>query len=255
VKNVWIGTGWKMNHTLDDSIEYADVLKLYSRNIPKDFNVFILPPFISLAKVKELLNESQIIVGAQNMHWEESGSFTGEISPLMLRSIGINLVEIGHSERRSFFNETDLMINQKVKAAIFNSLKPLICFGETKEIKDSGAALDYVCYQVKTALSNLETNEIKNVMLAYEPVWAIGENGEAASTDYAEYIIGGIRQSLKTQFGEKISENVPILYGGSVNINNAVDFVKMPSISGLFIGRAAWLVEDFIKLIEKIASS
>ena len=249
---VWIGTGWKMSKGFAEAESYARVLKGYIDSQHPEANIFIVPPFTVLKGVCDVVGDSNLFVGAQNMHWEDAGSYTGEISPLMLKDCGVRLVELGHSERRAEFGETDYLVNKKVLSAVRHGLIPLVCIGETGLEKEFGVAGESVVRQVKIALHGLPENKISEILLAYEPVWAIGDKGTPAAPDYANRIHGVIRHALSELYGAERAHGVPVLYGGSVNLENAQDLVKQPQIDGLFIGRAAWDVDKFINIIESM---
>jgi triosephosphate isomerase len=249
VKPIYLGTNWKMHKTIRESEQYANVLKEASGTIPEGFTIFIIPPFLSLPRVSAILTGTGIKVGAQNMHWEPQGAFTGEISPQMLKEIGIEIVEIGHSERRQYFGENDFTVNKKVLSALRYRLTPLVCVGEPAIEKSYGVQKEYVLRQVRIALHGISAEDLSNLMLAYEPVWSIGESGVPAEPAYAESMHAWIREALSSQFGAEKAETVPILYGGSVNSENAGAFLRQSHIDGLFIGRAAWEARDFLRII------
>jgi len=242
----WIGTGWKMNKTLSESLDYVDRLTRGTEQLDRRISTFVIPPFTSVRQVKERLGNSPILVGAQNMHWAEEGAFTGEISPRMLTDCNLDLVELGHSERRSFFAETDDAVGLKTEAAIRAALIPLICIGETKEDRDSGVADLVLEKQVSQALSRL-SDEQKNaqIMLAYEPTWAIGVHGTPATPDYTNARHEAILQTSYSILGR----NVPVLYGGSVDRSNCQAIIQCSFVDGLFIGRAAWDIDSFLDIL------
>lgn len=249
MKPIYLGTNWKMHKTIRESEAYARVLKDACGTIPEGFTIFIIPPFLSLPKVSEILKGTSIKVGAQNMHWEPQGPFTGEISPVMLKEIGIEIVEIGHSERRQYFGETDFTVNKKVLSALSHRLTPLVCVGEPAVEKSYGVQREYVLRQVRIALHGVSPEDLRRILLAYEPVWSIGESGVPAEPAYVESMHRWIRESLSSQFGEERTRPVPILYGGSVNSENAAAFLRQRHVDGLFIGRAAWEANDFLRII------
>jgi len=253
VKQVYLGTNWKMHKTIRESEEYANLLKEASNTIPDRFTIFIIPPFLSLPRVSEILSGTKIKVGSQNLHWEPQGAFTGEISPLMLTEIGIQIAEIGHSERRQHFGETDYTVNKKVLSALRHGLTPLVCVGEPAAEKNYGVEKQYVLRQVLIALKDVSPEDLSRIMLAYEPVWSIGESGIPAEPAYAESMHTWIRKSLADRYGEERAGAVPILYGGSVNPENAGTFLLRKNIDGLFIGRAAWEARGFLRIIRDIA--
>jgi triosephosphate isomerase len=251
VGKVLLGTSWKMNKTRPEAFTYITQLK-ESLGLLKPFTIFVLPPFTLLWQVKELLQGTSILIGAQNMHWERSGPYTGEISPLMLEDIGVDIVEIGHSERRDYFGETDLIVNKKVLSALKHGLIPLICVGEKQVEREHGRSQEVVHRQLVAALQDVHLPHTDGVWIAYEPVWAIGEGGIPAEPSYASDIQSEIRQILVDQFGEETGEKIPILYGGSVNVENAVAFLREPNIDGLFLGRAGWEVGSFLEIIRQV---
>ena len=238
---IWVGTGWKMNHDDASARAYARTL----RDVADWHGVrpFVLPPFTALQAVATELTDTEIVVGAQNMHWDDQGAWTGEISAPMLRSCGARMVELGHSERRAHFNETDETVNRKVHAALRHDLIPLICVGETAAERDWGSAADILSRQVRVALHGLAPSQAARAIIAYEPVWAIGAAGRPAEPATVAEAIDVIRAALGPAL-----ETVPILYGGSVSDANATTYAAIPGIAGLFIGRAAWQPEAFIRL-------
>lgn len=244
----WIGTSWKMNKTLPEATEFA--LSLASVTFDPLVQPFIVPPFTSLREVKRLLEKTPVRVGAQNMHWAESGPWTGEISPAMLTDCGADLVELGHSERRRYFGETDEAIGLKVEAAVRHGLMPLVCIGETADQRDRDEADQVLERQVETALGNLVGSaKTAPVLLAYEPVWAIGEKGQPAPPAYADQRHAHISAVASELTGQK----VPCLYGGSVNADNCVDLISRPHVDGLFIGRSAWASDGYINIVGRCA--
>lgn len=257
MKQVYLGTNWKMYKTIRESVEYATALREASNTIPDRFTIFIIPSFLSLPRVCEILSGTRIKVGSQNMHWEPQGPYTGEVSPVMLKEIGIQIAEIGHSERRQYFGETDDSVNRKVLSCLKHGLTPLVCVGEPATEKSHGVEKQYVLRQVLIALKDVSSDDLSKIMLAYEPVWSIGESGVPAEPAYAESMHTWIRESLIDQYGEEGAQAVPILYGGSVNSKNAGPFLLRKNVDGLFIGRAAWESRGFLGIIrdmEKLLS-
>lgn len=251
MKRKWIGTGWKMNFLLAEAEAYLSVLREYFKsNSDKSVTIFLVPPFTVLRNVCELAEELPILVGAQNMHWQDRGAYTGEISPAMIKDCGADLVELGHSERRSMFGETDFTVNKKVHAALAYGLKPLICVGESAPEKEFGASLESVLRQVKIALHGISREHMGEVIIAYEPVWAIGEGSAPAEPGYANSIHTAIRRILSEIYDQATAERVPLLYGGSVNLENARKLISESEIDGLFVGRTAWRADGLIELIE-----
>lgn len=246
-RDLWIGTSWKMNKSLAESVQFAQ--KLLDNESGRDHRIqrFVIPAFTSVREVKSLLRDSSVKVGAQNMHWENAGAWTGEISPVMLTDCELDLVELGHSERRTHFGETDETVGKKVASALQHGLIPLICVGETLEEKNAGKAEDRLSEQVIGALqfiSALPDTSVP-VMFAYEPVWAIGDGGTPASADYADRQ----QERIIALASEKLGITVPCLYGGSVNKNNCQELIQQQHINGLFIGRSAWQVEGYLDIL------
>ena len=239
--DVWIGTGWKMNKSLVEAHAFADSVLSDAGTIHPRIQRFVLPPFTLLREMCNWLTRSDVKVGAQNMHWQDEGPWTGEISAPMLADCGVGLVELGHSERRTHFGETDHTIGLKVSTALRHGLTPLICVGETASQVDR--ADDVLEHQVKSALA--EAPKRSAVVIAYEPVWAIGDQGTAAEPEYAT-----VRQARIKSVAENLLEtSTPCLYGGSVSVDNCAEFIRQPSIDGLFIGRAAWQASGYLEIL------
>ena len=248
---VWIGTSWKMNKTLAEALAFAERLRLSDAERDPRIQRFIVPPFTAIREVKRALLGTSVKVGAQNMHWDDHGAWTGEISPAMLVDCGLDLVEIGHSERRTHFGETDETVGLKVAAAVRHGLIPLICIGETLTEKEAGRAREVLERQVRGALERLAgtTGDTAPLLLAYEPVWAIGEKGVPATPEYADDRQAEIIAVAQTILGRR----VPCLYGGSVNAENCTALMACPHVDGLFIGRAAWEAEGYLDIVERCA--
>ncbi|WP_420963285.1 triose-phosphate isomerase [Brucella sp. IR073] len=251
-RRYWVGTSWKMNKTLAEALAFAEGLKEADSNRHPQIQRFVIPPFTAVRQVKEALGGTSVKVGAQNMHWADHGAWTGEISPLMLRDCGLDIVELGHSERREYFGETDETVGLKTEAAVRHGLTPLICIGETLEDRESGSAAGVLARQVRGALSRLAGEQKQaEVLLAYEPVWAIGEKGIPATADYADARHAEIAAIAEEVMGRKI----PCLYGGSVNPENCQELISCPHIDGLFIGRSAWQVEGYLDILARCAAT
>lgn len=245
----WVGTSWKMNKTLAEALTFAEDLKSGVHD-PR-MQRFVIPSFTVVREVAKLLSQTEVKVGAQNMHWAENGAWTGEVSPGMLTDCGLDIVELGHSERRTHFGETDDTVGLKVEAAVRYGLIPLICIGESAAQKDAGRADDILRAQIEGAFSKL-TKEQKaaRILLAYEPVWAIGVDGTPAAPDYANARHACISAAAKDLLGQK----VPCLYGGSVNSYNCTELIVCPHIDGLFIGRSAWDVAGYQDILARCAN-
>ena len=240
-----IAANWKMNTTLDEAVRLAAAVK---DGIPAECaaEVILCPPFISLQSVLEAVAGSPIKIGAQNMYSEPSGAFTGETSPLMLQGI-CEYVLLGHSERRQIFGETDALVNLKVKAAFSHGLKPILCVGETLEQREAGQARAVVDNQLRIALDSVV--DINGLLVAYEPVWAIG-TGQAATPEIAAEIMGGALQaSLVSMYGDS-GADVPLLYGGSVNGDNVTGFLEQEGIQGALVGGASLQADQFLRVVQ-----
>ncbi|MGQ9887025.1 MAG: triose-phosphate isomerase [Aggregatilineales bacterium] len=249
------GTGWKMNKTASEARRYiTDLLPLLDIHTLTLVEVFVLPPFTSLAAAGPLLQNTQIGVGGQNMHWENSGAWTGEISAPMLVEAGCRYVELGHSERRYYFNETDEFVNLKVLAALAHNLVPIICIGETADEKDAGRTEAVLEHQIRTALRNVAPQRVPNVLLAYEPRWAIGQ-ADAAHPDYIQNAHAFIRDVLAHAFGNSAAKNTRVIYGGSVNLDNSAAIIQQADVDGLFIGRAALYAPNFAQMVRIVAEA
>ena len=247
----WIGTSWKMNKTLAEAQAFATALAGADAERDPRIQRFVIPPFTALREVKQILADSSVKVGAQNMHWADQGAWTGEVSPLMLTDCGLDIVELGHSERREHFGETDETVGLKTEAAVRHGLIPLICIGETLAEREAGRAQEVLAAQVRGALGKLDdTQKSAPILLAYEPVWAIGENGIPATSDYADDRQGEIVAVAEEVLGRR----VPCLYGGSVNPGNCQELIQCPHIDGLFIGRSAWNVAGYLDILAKCAT-
>jgi triosephosphate isomerase (TIM) len=241
-----VAGNWKMNNDLSQTESLITELKKIKKTSTAE--VMIAPTFTNLYKAFEALKTTSIEVIAQNMHFAANGAYTGEISAGMLKSIGIQTVILGHSERREYFNETDSMLAKKVDAALANSMRVIFCFGEVLEDRKSGNHENVVGSQIKNALFHLEADAFKHIVLAYEPVWAIG-TGETASPEQAQDMHAFIRKTLADKYGNAVADSVSILYGGSVKPNNAQEIFSKPDVDGGLIGGAALNADDFFAIV------
>jgi len=249
MKKLYFGSNLKMYKGIRDTNEYLKKLADNTRDFSRDeMELFIIPSYTSLPDAVRQTDSKLIRLGAQNMGWEDEGQFTGEISPCMLEEMGINLVMIGHSERRHVFGETNVEENRKVKAALRHGFGVLLCVGETLEEKEYGIAEEVLRTQLKVGFHGVDAEQVKHLWVAYEPVWSIGVGGTPASADYAEHIHKILRSTLQELFGED-GTHIPLLYGGSVNPDNASGLIVQDNIDGLFVGRAAWDADRFDALI------
>lgn len=252
-KKVYFGSNLKMYKTISDTVNYLKDLSAGTEDLRRRYQnleLFILPSFTSLERAAEVTDQNKILLGAQNMCWEESGKYTGEISPLMLKELNLSIVMIGHSERRHIFGESDEEENRKVKAALDHGFMPLLCVGETAHEKEYGIGEEVLRTQLKIGLHGVASEQTEKLWIAYEPVWSIGEDGTPASPEYAEKMHRVIKNTLCELFPEQ-GETIPVFYGGSVNRSNAGKYILCPSVDGLFVGRAAWNAQSFCELIEE----
>ena len=247
-KRPWIGTSWKMHKTRSEAQAYAQELSASPLGRTDAAQLFIIPPFPWIADVAARLAGLPIKVGAQTMHWADEGAWTGEISPLMIKDCGATLVELGHSERRTHFNETDETVALKTAAAIKHGLTALVCVGDTREEVDAGRTAEVLERQVKAALSLIHPSQAGGVIIAYEPVWSIGEGGTPAAPDFADRQ----HEMIKAVTRAVVGQDLPVLYGGSVNPRNACDLAAQPHIDGLFIGRSAWQARSYLGIVQAV---
>lgn len=242
-----IAGNWKMHTTLVDGCDLAaSVAKSYDGSVDRE--VLIAPPFSILSEVSHVIKDSGIIIGGQNVCWESSGAFTGEISPTMLQDAGATAAIIGHSERRQIFGETDEMINKRVKGALNFNLLAVLCVGETLEERESGNAFTVLENQVRNGLNQVSRDEMKQVVIAYEPVWAIG-TGKTASKEQAQEAHGFIRKLVDNLFEKNVADELRILYGGSVKPVNIDELMAQPDIDGALVGGAALDAKSFGRII------
>lgn len=252
MKKLYFGTNLKMYKTIADTRAYLQKLVENTKDLSRDeIDLFVIPSYTTLSSAVECIDRSYVKLGAQNMCWEDEGQFTGEISPIMLKELGLDLVMIGHSERRHVFGETDDKENLKVKSALNHGFTTLLCIGETAEEKQYGISAEVLCAQLKIGFHDVSAENVSKIWVAYEPVWSIGVNGTPASAEYAEEMHQVIKKCLTEIFGDE-SKQIPVLYGGSVNSGNANELIVQDSIDGLFIGRSAWQADAFDKLIREV---
>ena len=241
-----IAGNWKMNMLPNEVISMIQKLEPLVENANAE--IVLCVPYIDLFYALLTVQGTNIKIGAQNMYFEESGAYTGEVSGKMLRSIGVKYVIIGHSERRTIFGETDEIVNKKVKSALSNRLKPIICVGETLEQREAGKAHKVITKQTKKALEGLTDKQISSIIIAYEPVWAIG-TGKTATKEDANESIKAIRKEVEKLYGKEISEKVIIQYGGSMNPSNAKELLEMSDIDGGLVGGASLVAKDFATIV------
>lgn len=244
-----IAGNWKMNNTVAAGTALVkELAPLVKDNNAVD--IVVCPTFTALAAVCEAVKGTNIHVGAQNVHWEKSGAFTGEISAEMLTELGVEYVVIGHSERREMFGETDEYVNKRAKAALAAGITPIICCGETLETREAGTTNDFVSGQIKAALEGLTAQQVASLVIAYEPIWAIG-TGKSASVEIAQNCCHIVRDQVEKMYGKEAADAVRVQYGGSVKPENIVEYMAQPDIDGALIGGASLKVESFTDIINK----
>lgn len=244
-----IAGNWKMFKTVPEAVAFTRVLKASLAGLD-GVEVAVCPPFTALAPVAEVLRGTDIAVGAQDVYWEDKGAFTGEISPVLLKDVGCRYVIIGHSERRQFFGETDEKVNRKVKAVFSHGLTPIMCVGEMLEEREAGITEKVVRTQTEAGLVGLTPEQVAGMVIAYEPVWAIG-TGKTASDEDAQQVSGFIRSLVKDLRGAGVAEQVRIQYGGSVKPANTAGLMAQPDIDGALVGGASLEVESFMGIIKR----
>lgn len=248
MRRILVAGNWKMNKTIQESLELVKKLSYAVKDISVR-DILVSPPYTSLYAVYDIIKDTNIKLSAQNIFWEESGAFTGEISASMLKSAGCEYVIIGHSERRQYFGETDETVNKRVKFALNNELKPIICVGETLEERENNITEKVVDTQLRGAFNGLTEADCDNIIIAYEPVWAIG-TGKTATSEDANKVHKFIRDLIKELYNDKIAENMLILYGGSVKPDNAGELFGMEDIDGGLVGGASLKADDFIAIFK-----
>jgi len=244
-----IAGNWKMNKNAGEAVELVTALKANVGDSEKP-RVIVCPPYTALSEVAKVLKGSSIYLGAQNMYFEESGAYTGEIAPSMLLTSGVSYVILGHSERREYFSETDAIVNKKVKLALKTGLIPIVCVGEQLEEREADRTEEVVGGQIDGSLAGLDAEMMKKVVVAYEPVWAIG-TGKTATPEMAQAVHAFIRGRLSEKFGE-VADSVSILYGGSMKGDNASGLVSQPDIDGGLVGGASLKADEFTKIIKSV---
>jgi triosephosphate isomerase len=243
-----IAGNWKMNLTLSEAIDLVDGIH-YGLQFPGEVDVIVAPVFLHLSKITERLRESYIGVAAQDLYYEDSGAFTGECSGKQLRDVGIEYVIVGHSERRQYFGETDEIVNKKIKAVLRNGLIPIMCVGETLEEREKGEVSAVIGRQLSVGLSDLAAEEVSPLIIAYEPVWAIG-TGKTATPEQVEDVHRLIRFSVSMGFSGEVGGMVRILYGGSVKSSNSKELLSLPNVDGALVGGASLKASEFIEIIK-----
>ena len=243
-----IAGNWKMNKTLSETRAFAEELKpMLGKH--KWCDVVLCVPFVNIPAAVRLFKDTRVSIGAENVHFENSGAFTGEVTAAMLKEVGVKYVIIGHSERREYYNETDFTVNKKVKAALAAGLHPIVCVGESLEQRELGVTTELITYQVKCALAGLDAAQVRKIVIAYEPLWAIG-TGKTATAEQAGEVCQTIRAIIRKEFGARVARAVTIQYGGSMNAKNAAELLAQPDVDGGLIGGASLKAPDFMQIIE-----
>ena len=251
--SVWVGTSWKMNKTLAEGLAFAEALAAFVPGLDAAVQPFVIPSFTAVREVKRALAATRVKVGAQNMHWADAGAWTGEVSPLQLRDCGLDLIELGHSERREHFGETDETVGLKTEAAVRHGLVPLICVGETLAERESGRADAVLAAQTEGALRFLDA-DAEGARRSSSPTSRSGRSATRASRPSADY--ADRQQALiKRAAAAILGREPPVLYGGSVNPGNAAELIAQPHIDGLFIGRSAWAPEGYIDILGRVVAT
>ncbi len=248
MRKPFVAGNWKMNKNNQEAEELARQLKEKIAAV-EGADILICPPFTSLSLISKVIKDTGVFLGAQNMHWEESGAFTGEVSAQMLKSAGCGFVLIGHSERRKYFSESNQVVNKKIKAALKASLSPIVCVGETLEEREAGKEKDIVGCQLEEGLASLGEQDLGEITIAYEPVWAIG-TGKTATGLQAEQMHAFIREWLEKKYSSSLSNDLRILYGGSVKASNTKELMGQKNIDGTLVGGASLDASGFAEIVK-----
>ncbi len=248
MRKMMIAGNWKMHNDNAQALQLANQIKIKTTAV-KATEIVICPPYTALSVVNDVVKGSNVILGAQNMFWEAQGAYTGEVSASMLKSCGVSYVILGHSERRQYFGETDATVNKRLRAVLDNGLKAIVCVGETLREREAGQALDVISRQLDGAFQEVGASAFPAIVVAYEPVWAIG-TGKTASPDQAQEIHIHIRRRIEKQYGGDVASALRILYGGSVKPANARELLSQPDLDGALVGGACLQAETFVPIIQ-----
>ncbi len=242
-----IAGNWKMNKTATETKKFAEELKTM---LPKAkwCDVVVCVPYVNIPAALRAFKDMRVSIGAENVYYEKSGAFTGEVSADMLKDLGVKYVIIGHSERRQYFGETDVIVNKKVHAALEAGLHPIICVGESLEQREMGVTMDLIALQVKSAFAGVSAEKARKCVIAYEPIWAIG-TGKTATAEQANEVCNAIRATIRHLYGARVARSVTIQYGGSMNPKNAAELLAQPDVDGGLIGGAALKPDQFVEII------
>ena len=242
-----IAGNWKMNKTLTETRAYAEAIKpMLGKH--KWCEVVLCVPAVNIPGAIKAFKDTRVAIGGENCHYEASGAFTGEVTVEMLKEVGAKYVIIGHSERRQYYNETDFTVNKKVHAALEAGLRPIVCVGESLEQRELGVTMELIAYQVKAALAGVPADKMRHVVIAYEPLWAIG-TGKTATAEQAGEVCQAIRTVIRKLYGAHVARSVTIQYGGSMNAKNAAELLAQPDVDGGLIGGASLKPADFVQII------
>ncbi|MEO0553430.1 MAG: triose-phosphate isomerase [Bacteroidota bacterium] len=246
-----VAGNWKMNNTLEEGLKLtSEIVNMVNDEVNDDVTVVLAPPFIHLTSVKNSIKGAEkIYLSAQNCNEHPSGAYTGEVSAAMLNSIGVGYVILGHSERREYFSETNAKLAKKVDAALEHNLTPIFCCGESQAIRENGDFVSFVCSQIKESLFHLSESDFSKIVIAYEPIWAIG-TGLTASSEQAQEMHASLRTYIADQYGSEVADNTSILYGGSAKPGNAPELFACPDVDGGLIGGASLKSRDFVDIIK-----
>lgn len=244
-----IAGNWKMNGTIASGSILIEAFNNVLEGMDLSCDVVVCPPFTALERAVILTRNTAIEVGAQTMDYHDAGAFTGEISSLMLTEVGVSYVIIGHSERREYYGETDETVNAKIKSAFRHNLIPIVCVGESLEQREAGHTLEWITSQLKGALQDIPKGQVSQLIIAYEPIWAIG-TGKTATAAQAETVCKSIRDYIRSVYGHDVSDRVRIQYGGSVKSDNSKQILGQPNIDGALVGGASLVVDDFVEIIK-----
>ncbi len=242
-----IAGNWKMNKTLTETRAFADEIRPLLGK-PKWCEVVLCVPYVNIPAAIRYFKDTRIAIGAENCHYEASGAYTGEVTAEMLKEVGVKYVIIGHSERRQYYNETDFTVNKKVHAALEAGLHPIVCVGESLEQRELGITSELIAYQVKAALAGVAAEQVRRIVIAYEPIWAIG-TGKTATAEQAGEVCEEIRAVVRKLYGARVARAVTIQYGGSMNAKNAAELLAQPDVDGGLIGGASLKPADFVQIV------
>ncbi len=246
-----IAGNWKMHMTTREARDLITGILRQTKEVePEKVDILIAPPFTALTTASELVSDTSLLLAGQNMHWEEKGAFTGEISPVMLKEVGCSHVIIGHSERRQYFGETNETVNKKLRAAFTHDLIPILCVGESLEQREAGQTFTIIEEELEKGLNGLTTEQVRSMILAYEPIWAIG-TGKTASPEQAEEVHAFIRKWLDSRVGKGMAAEIRILYGGSVKPENIEGLMAMENIDGGLVGGASLKADSFAQIVTR----